>query len=92
MDKSYVLERSSDKAQSLRQSKLYLFIYLFSLKLTLIKLKLKLFIVIIDHVKRDPENFSDVILGRPREEYCFWIAQQNSWGGAIGKNHSINVN
>ncbi|CAG8560907.1 6275_t:CDS:10, partial [Funneliformis caledonium] len=40
-------------------------------------------IVVIDHIKRNPENYSDVFLGRPREEYCSWISQKNSWGGAI---------
>ncbi|CAI2180199.1 5443_t:CDS:10 [Funneliformis geosporum] len=39
--------------------------------------------IVIDHIKRDPENYSDVILGRPRQEYCSWISQKNSWGGAI---------
>ncbi|CAG8693665.1 10529_t:CDS:10 [Acaulospora morrowiae] len=31
----------------------------------------------------DPEKYSDVVLGRSRDEYCSWIAQRNSWGGAI---------
>ncbi|CAI2190087.1 15157_t:CDS:10, partial [Funneliformis geosporum] len=44
--------------------------------------------IVIDHIKRDPENYSDVILGRPRQEYCSWISQKNSWGGAIGMNYS----
>ncbi|RIA97069.1 hypothetical protein C1645_814589 [Glomus cerebriforme] len=39
--------------------------------------------IVIDHVRSDPEHYSDVILGKPREEYCSWIAQKNSWGGAI---------
>ncbi|CAG8511961.1 10582_t:CDS:10, partial [Ambispora gerdemannii] len=39
--------------------------------------------VIIDHVRNDPETYPDVFLERPRGEYCNWIAQQNSWGGAI---------
>jgi hypothetical protein len=55
----------------------------------------KTYIVVIDQVRKDPENYSDIILGRPREEYCSWIAQKNSWGGAIGKcfrsYHKINL-
>jgi len=46
----------------------------------------KTYIVVIDHVRKDPEHYSDIILGRPREEYCSWISQKNSWGGAIGKS------
>ncbi|CAG8612120.1 4415_t:CDS:10 [Ambispora leptoticha] len=55
---NYVLERSPQMAQSLRQ-------------------------IIIDHVQTEPETYPDVFLERPREEYCKWIAQPNSWGGAI---------
>ncbi|CAG8561090.1 9823_t:CDS:10 [Acaulospora morrowiae] len=40
-------------------------------------------IVIIEHIKKDSEKYSDVVLGRSRDEYCSWIAQRNSWGGAI---------
>ncbi|CAG8503685.1 4648_t:CDS:10 [Diversispora eburnea] len=39
--------------------------------------------IIIDTIKNDPTTYSDVFLGRPRNEYCSWIAQKNSWGGAI---------
>ncbi|CAG8799757.1 27780_t:CDS:2, partial [Dentiscutata erythropus] len=31
----------------------------------------------------DPETYSDVVLGRSRDDYCEWIAKKNSWGGAI---------
>ncbi|CAJ0628324.1 3332_t:CDS:2 [Entrophospora sp. SA101] len=31
----------------------------------------------------DPVTYSDIILGKSRNEYCKWIAQKNSWGGAI---------
>ncbi|KAK9321760.1 hypothetical protein V1517DRAFT_261703 [Lipomyces orientalis] len=31
----------------------------------------------------DPIEYSDVVLGKPREEYCKWISKSNSWGGAI---------
>ncbi|KAG9297561.1 hypothetical protein G9A89_007636 [Geosiphon pyriformis] len=39
--------------------------------------------IIIDHVRKDPETYSDVILERSRDEYCTWIGKPNSWGGAI---------
>ncbi|GBB90848.1 hypothetical protein RclHR1_17960003 [Rhizophagus clarus] len=39
--------------------------------------------IVIDYVRNDPEHYSDVILGKPREEYCSWISQKDSWGGAI---------
>ncbi|KAI9511122.1 OTU-domain-containing protein [Russula earlei] len=34
-------------------------------------------------IRRDPETWSDVILGRPRDEYIRTILSPNSWGGAI---------
>ncbi|KAF9169770.1 hypothetical protein BGX21_009853 [Mortierella sp. AD011] len=34
-------------------------------------------------VEANPEAYSDVVLGRPRKEYCDWIKRENSWGGAI---------
>ncbi|CAG8697769.1 20399_t:CDS:10 [Rhizophagus irregularis] len=40
-------------------------------------------IVVIDHIRKNPDHFSDVVLGKPREEYCSWIARKDSWGGAI---------
>jgi hypothetical protein len=30
-------------------------------------------------------------LGKPREEYCSWIARKDSWGGAIGKNFIVKI-
>jgi ubiquitin thioesterase OTU1 len=36
-----------------------------------------------ERIKADPENYSDAILGRPREEYCAWITSPQSWGGGI---------
>lgn len=29
------------------------------------------------------QDFSEGILGRPNDEYCAWILQDSSWGGAI---------
>ncbi|KAK9366282.1 hypothetical protein V1509DRAFT_294080 [Lipomyces kononenkoae] len=34
-------------------------------------------------ILEDPIEYPDVVLGRPREEYCAWISRSNSWGGAI---------
>ncbi|CAG8451722.1 5386_t:CDS:2 [Scutellospora calospora] len=39
--------------------------------------------MIIKCIKEDPETYSDVVLGKSRDEYCAWIAKKNSWGGAI---------
>ncbi|CAK9438569.1 uncharacterized protein LODBEIA_P27930 [Lodderomyces beijingensis] len=38
---------------------------------------------IVDYIESDPELYSDLILGRPRKEYCGWIVKPESWGGAI---------
>ena len=34
-------------------------------------------------IDKDSSTFSDAILGQPREKYKAWIADKNSWGGAI---------
>ncbi|CAJ0749783.1 19418_t:CDS:2 [Entrophospora sp. SA101] len=34
-------------------------------------------------LRQNPVTYSDIILGKSRNEYCKWIAQKNSWGGAI---------
>ncbi|KAK9427935.1 hypothetical protein V1505DRAFT_378579 [Lipomyces doorenjongii] len=34
-------------------------------------------------ILEDPVEYPDVVLGKPREEYCKWISRSNSWGGAI---------
>ncbi|RCK60966.1 Ubiquitin thioesterase OTU1 [Candida viswanathii] len=39
--------------------------------------------VVADYINRDPELYSDLVLGRPRDEYCDWIKKKESWGGAI---------
>jgi len=36
-----------------------------------------------DVIRSDPENYSEVVLGRPREEYIKTILNPKSWGGAI---------
>ncbi|KAL9551888.1 hypothetical protein PS6_004768 [Mucor atramentarius] len=40
-------------------------------------------IVIVDGIKKDPDMYSDVTLGQPRDKYVEWIQKPNSWGGAI---------
>lgn len=39
--------------------------------------------VVTNYINDDPELYSDLILGRPRNEYCEWIKKKESWGGAI---------
>ncbi|KAG0212232.1 hypothetical protein BGX33_003749 [Mortierella sp. NVP41] len=34
-------------------------------------------------IEANPDAYPDVVLGRPRKEYCEWIRRENSWGGAI---------
>ncbi|KAG0249521.1 ubiquitin-specific protease otu1 [Mortierella polycephala] len=34
-------------------------------------------------IEANPDAYPDVVLGRPRKEYCEWIKKENSWGGAI---------
>ncbi|KAF9953915.1 hypothetical protein BGZ72_005073 [Mortierella alpina] len=34
-------------------------------------------------IQANPDAYPDVVLGRPRQEYCEWIMRENSWGGAI---------
>ncbi|KAG1696187.1 hypothetical protein DVH05_018720 [Phytophthora capsici] len=36
-----------------------------------------------DTILANPEQYSDVFLGRPVHEYCAWILDDNSWGGEI---------
>lgn len=39
--------------------------------------------IVAEAIRRDPDTWSDVILGRPRDEYIRTILSPNSWGGAI---------
>lgn len=34
-------------------------------------------------VHREKETYNDAMLGRENAEYCAWILQESSWGGAI---------
>jgi len=39
--------------------------------------------VVADAIRKDPDTWSDAILGRPRPEYITTILKPSSWGGAI---------
>ncbi|KAL7420765.1 ubiquitin-specific protease otu1 [Cryptotrichosporon argae] len=39
--------------------------------------------VVADTIRADPETYSDVMLGQPRERYIATILKPQSWGGAI---------
>lgn len=39
--------------------------------------------IIANAVKDNPVEFSEAVLGKPNEDYCKWIRNPNSWGGAI---------
>lgn len=39
--------------------------------------------MISETISRDQDNFSEAILGKPNQEYCRWILDNKSWGGAI---------
>ncbi len=39
--------------------------------------------IVADAIRKDPIEYSDAILGKPRNEYITWILQPTSWGGAI---------
>lgn len=39
--------------------------------------------IIASTVNADKREYNEGILGRPNDEYCAWILQPESWGGAI---------
>lgn len=39
--------------------------------------------IVANAIRENPEEYSDVILGKKRQEYISWILRENSWGGAI---------
>lgn len=39
--------------------------------------------VVADAIKADPEKYSDVMLGMPRDQYMKKILEKDTWGGAI---------
>jgi ubiquitin thioesterase OTU1 len=36
--------------------------------------------LVIQQIETDPAQYSEIVLGRPVEEYCRWIAKTSSWG------------
>ena len=40
-------------------------------------------LVVSSAIEKDPVEYNDLVLGRPKAEYIDWIRQPNSWGGAI---------
>ncbi|KAG0035642.1 hypothetical protein BGZ81_003654 [Podila clonocystis] len=39
--------------------------------------------IVAQTIEANPDEYPDVVLGRPRKDYCDWIRKENSWGGAI---------
>ncbi|XP_017770842.1 PREDICTED: ubiquitin thioesterase OTU1 [Nicrophorus vespilloides] len=39
--------------------------------------------LIAETVSKDHEKYSEAILGKPNADYCKWIQDDNTWGGAI---------
>lgn len=39
--------------------------------------------IIAMEVASDLETYNEAMLGKPNAEYCAWIQQPSSWGGAI---------
>ncbi|KAG0322658.1 hypothetical protein BGZ99_003205 [Dissophora globulifera] len=39
--------------------------------------------IVAQAIEANSDAYPDVVLGRPRKEYCDWIMRENSWGGAI---------
>lgn len=39
--------------------------------------------LVAETIKTDKNQYDEAILGKPVQEYCNWIQEDNSWGGAI---------
>ncbi|ORX62337.1 OTU-domain-containing protein [Hesseltinella vesiculosa] len=39
--------------------------------------------VVADVITTQPDEYTEVVLGKPRDDYITWIKRPNSWGGAI---------
>lgn len=39
--------------------------------------------IIAMEVASDQETYNEAMLGKPNADYCVWIQQPSSWGGAI---------
>jgi ubiquitin thioesterase OTU1 len=52
--------------------------------------------IVASAVQADPETYSEIVLQRPRDEYCRWIQNPDSWGGyvdtkAIAEHFEVDV-
>lgn len=45
--------------------------------------------IIAMEVASDFDTYNEAMLGKPNSEYCAWIQQPSSWGGAIEVNVCI---
>ncbi|XP_014215187.1 ubiquitin thioesterase OTU1 [Copidosoma floridanum] len=39
--------------------------------------------IVVNELQSDPELYNESFLGKPNKEYCDWLRQPSSWGGAI---------
>ena len=39
--------------------------------------------IVASTIEANPDTYNELVLGRPRDEYCEWIRKSESWGGAI---------
>ncbi|KAL4783955.1 hypothetical protein BJX76DRAFT_348199 [Aspergillus varians] len=39
--------------------------------------------IVAETIQRNPDVYTSAILGQPRDDYCRWIKNEDSWGGAI---------
>lgn len=39
--------------------------------------------LVAETIRTEKHLYDEAILGKPREEYCAWIQEENAWGGAI---------
>lgn len=46
--------------------------------------------IIAMEVASDLDTYNEAMLGKPNVEYCNWIQQPSSWGGAIEVREAIN--
>ncbi|KAK6202655.1 uncharacterized protein RJT21DRAFT_118725 [Scheffersomyces amazonensis] len=39
--------------------------------------------IVVSYIRKDPELYNELVLGREPNAYCDWITKKDSWGGAI---------
>lgn len=47
--------------------------------------------IIAMEVASDLDTYNEAMLGKPNAEYCTWIQQPSSWGGAIEVSSLLSV-